>query len=112
VALRFSVRTEDEKEEEWSEGKKTKNPRKDNTGFSYVEGMDFASSIEEVEAMGGDPFFQNQQQQLPVAGAAASVSQGPGTTEYADATTNRSGDDEEKKPWVWDGVENEDAYFD
>jgi hypothetical protein len=74
--------------------------------------MDFASSIEEVEAMGGDPFFQNQQQQLPVAGAAASVSQGPGTTEYADATTNRSGDDEEKKPWVWDGVENEDAYFD
>jgi hypothetical protein len=91
---------------------KTKNPRKDNTGFSYVEGMDFASSIEEIEAMGGDPFFLNQPQQLPVVGAVACISSGLSTTEYADASTNRSGDDEDNKPWVWDGVENEDAYFD
>jgi hypothetical protein len=112
VALRFSVRMEDDKEEEWSEKKKKKNLRKDNTGFSYVEGMDFTSSIEEIEAMGGDPFFLNQPQQLPVVGAVASISPGLSTTEHADASTNRSGDDEDNKPWVWDGVENEDAYFD
>jgi hypothetical protein len=104
-----------------------KNPRKDNTGFSYVEGMDFASTNEEIEAMGGDPFFLDpvvttttttnaitDPLSVPVvAPTGSTVGDTAATSNNSGAVSDDdSGDGKEQPSFVWDGVEIEDAYFD
>jgi hypothetical protein len=63
--------------------------------FSFAEGSDFESPEEEIEAMGGDPFFLEQEKEQEI-----TVS--TGDAEGVDKDT----------PFLWDGEVIEDAYFD
>ena len=75
-------------------------PRPSPTGFSFVEDGVYTNIEEEIEAMGGDPFF---------------LSEGPTTppTRSTDAVDTTSSDASSvTDTWEWDGVEVDDAYFD
>jgi hypothetical protein len=76
-----------------------------NRGFSFVEGSDFfENEEEEVIAMGGDPFFINSEQEMQLAVLFDADKPIQVVTEHAQKTTSSG--------FVWDGQEEEDAYFD
>jgi hypothetical protein len=89
-----------------------KNPRKDNTGFSYVEGMDFASTNEEIEAMGGDPFFLQPVTTTTSTTTTTNAINNDPLSPLVVAVSDVDSGDGKEQPFVWDGVEIEDAYFD
>lgn len=62
------------------------------TGYSYVEGADdwFGSEAEEIEAMGGDPFFLDGEE----------------------GSDNNIECPEDSEGWEWDGSVDEDAHLD
>ena len=75
-------------------------PRPSPTGFSYVEDGVYTNIEEEIEAMGGDPSFLIE--------SAFSPSASTNSTN----TVLTSSDASPVVAWEWDGVEENDAYFD
>jgi hypothetical protein len=71
------------------------------TGFSHVEEGVYASDVEEIEAMGGDPFFlvSSDDCNIPV----------DALTKIKDIGSDTNA---EQPTWEWDGVEEDTAYFD
>jgi hypothetical protein len=69
--------------------------RPTSSGFSYVEEGEYASAEEEIDAMGGDSFFLEDQD-----ANATSSTQESNSEEDVDAV------------WEWDGVVDEDAHMD
>jgi hypothetical protein len=81
-----------------------KKPRPSPTGFSHVEEGVYASDVEEIEAMGGDPFFlvsSDDDSNIPVDAAVLTKIKDIGSDTNAEQPT-----------WEWDGMEEETAYFD
>jgi hypothetical protein len=78
--------------------KSAKKPRPSPTGFSYVE--DGVYTNIEIEAMGGDPSFLIES---PSSATTSTISASAAST---------SSDASPAVKWEWDGVEENDAYFD
>eukprot|EP00587_Corethron_hystrix_P011866 CAMPEP_0113298404 /NCGR_PEP_ID=MMETSP0010_2-20120614/865_1 /TAXON_ID=216773 ORGANISM="Corethron hystrix, Strain 308" /NCGR_SAMPLE_ID=MMETSP0010_2 /ASSEMBLY_ACC=CAM_ASM_000155 /LENGTH=114 /DNA_ID=CAMNT_0000151457 /DNA_START=290 /DNA_END=634 /DNA_ORIENTATION=+ /assembly_acc=CAM_ASM_000155 len=100
-------------------------------GFSYVEGTDYGDRAAELEAMGGDSFFLDDEEddnegleddvvsdeRNEIVGTGSSLSSGWKATDGLGPqrdidTEDLSGGSETTEKWVWDGVEDEGAYFD
>lgn len=86
-----------------------KPPRLSSTGFSYVEDGVYTNIVEEIEAMGGDPSFliETEPPSSPTLSSA--------TITGSEMTVPASSDTAPPVPavgWEWDGVEEEEAYFD
>jgi hypothetical protein len=82
---------------------KKKSPRPSPTGFSYVEEGVYTNIVEEIEAMGGDPSFLMEVvpplfNDIP--------------TDHVTTTSSVVEADASSIAWEWDGVEENDAYFD
>jgi hypothetical protein len=65
-------------------------PRPSSSGFSYVEEGEYTTSEEEVDAMGGDPFFLD---------------------DFDDSSSSSDAVDE-VAAWEWDGIVDDDAHMD
>ena len=81
-------------------------PRPSPTGFSYVEGGVYTNMEEEIEAMGGDLSFIMMESSAPATTTTPMiVSNTVASSVESDLASSPSA-------WEWDGVEEEDAYFD
>lgn len=78
-----------------------KAPRPSPTGFSYVEEGVYTNIEEEIEAMGGDPSFLME-----------APSTNDNTIPMDNVKTSSMESNASPIAWEWDGVEEDDAYFD
>jgi hypothetical protein len=80
-------------------------PRNQMSGGSFVEGDSYDSTIEEIEAMGGDPFFLDEYY-------AADDDVGRGDDRSESSPDNSSDWEVEDVNEGWDGVVDDNAHFD
>lgn len=79
----------------------SKAPSAPPTAYSYVEGNEYENDWDEIEALGGDPFFLDTSDSII-----------PGANTESDLRSNLQIMGDETPDDAWDGREHDDAYFD